>query len=484
MKILQVSCSYFPNKIGGTEGYVHNLSQELTKRGHKVFINYIDVFCEENGPEIKTKEYAFEGLPVFVIEKNVFSLKTAELYFNYSESSQVSFTDYLKKIQPDIVHFHHLSPTDVTMQMQAAKKMRLPIIFTYHTPMMTCAHTDMLYLGKKVCDGKLEYKKCLACAQTKYNIPFLLAWLWAGIPESMAKSLGAAISKSNFKGRLATWLQMPWLTRERMNRWRMLFNLIDRFVVLSQWSSEVLVKNGIAPEKITLCRQGIIKPCATNGTACGRPSDAGGEAGRSIPDAGLNKEVTSIMRKPKDNTHKLRLGYLGRIHPVKGLDVLLKAFKLLPLHLPIELYIYGDGGQDDAVYYRRLLWQSHRDKRINWMGLLSEEEKFTALVKLDALVIPSRWLETGPLVLLEAWAAGLPVIGARSGGILELVAQDCGGLLFRPQDARDLAGLILRVIKYPDALEKLKEAIPRLRTIDEVTTEMEELYQGVRLRDL
>lgn len=449
MRILQISCSYFPDKVGGTELYVHNLNRELLSRGHQVFVNYVEGFYAKNGPEVRTKEYIFDRIPIFAIEKNAFGSKTSQLYFDSQEEIYPLFKEYLTKTKPDIVHFHHFSPVDVISQMKVAKEMKLPVILTYHTPMMTCGHADMLYLGKRICNGRIDYKRCLICAQTKYGIPKPLAFLWANLPRKLAQYLGISISKMNVKGCLATWLQLPWFTRERIERWKSEFGMIDHFVAVCHWVYNLLLINGIPKEKITLSRQGI-------------------------------SLIPPVIKKQKDDV--LRLGYLGRIHSVKGIDVLLKTFKSLPSEYKIELYIYGLVQQpDDNRYYIYLRRLSHNDVRIKWLGILSEEkDKFQALSQMDILVIPSRWLETGPLVLLEAWAVGTPIIGARLGGIAESVTEGKGGLLFTSEDTQDLAQVITRIYTDPDLLRRLKLEIPQVRTTREVADDMEKLYNRLR----
>jgi glycosyltransferase involved in cell wall biosynthesis len=277
-----------------------------------------------------------------------------------------------------------------------------------------------------------------------------LAYLWANLPQVPARLLGKTIYYSGLKSPLATYLQLPWLTRQRIERWRQGLGLVDYFIAVCQWAYELLLKNGIPFQKISLSRQGI----------------------GQIP-AAIKKQNNSV----------LRLGYLGRIHPVKGIDLLLEAFRKLPSHYRIELDIYGLPCQDkvEQKYYNRLRAKSSKDIRVRWQGILPQEERFQKLAQLDALVIPSRWLETGPLVLLEAWAVKTPIIGADSGGIAELVRQGQGGLLFKPQDAPSLAETIDRLYQEPELLKKISQSIPeRVRTMAEVASDMEIIYQRLK----
>jgi glycosyltransferase involved in cell wall biosynthesis len=260
--------------------------------------------------------------------------------------------------------------------------------------------------------------------------------------------LGELISNADFKIRFATWLQFPWLIRERINRWNEGLGIVDHFVAVCQWVYDLLIKNNIPPEKIHLCRQGV-------------------------------GQIPLGIEKQKNNT--LRLGYLGRMIPEKGVGILLKAFRLLPFSFRTELYIYGTfQNKAEREFQNKLVRQSSKDKRIKWLGFLSDGQRFQALSNIDILVIPSNWLETGPLVLLESWAVGTPVIGAKLGGISELVTDGFGGLLFAPKNAKDLAGVIMRVCEEPHLLKELAASIPNVRTMQEVAYDMQSLYQKLQ----
>jgi len=93
----------------------------------------------------------------------------------------------------------------------------------------------------------------------------------------------------------------------------------------------------------------------------------------------------------------------------------------------------------------------------------------------DALAVPSLWLETGPLVVLEAQAAGLFVIGSRLGGIAELV-DDSSGLLLQPGN----------VEVWAEAIGELaaQRSLPPVRPVDarsmsDVAADMGKIYQGL-----
>ena len=75
----------------------------------------------------------------------------------------------------------------------------------------------------------------------------------------------------------------------------------------------------------------------------------------------------------------------------------------------------------------------------------------------DLIAIPSRCLETGPLVALEAFAAGVPVLGANLGGIAELVRDGVDGILVAPDDPSAWAAAIARLSVNPHIVRELQQ---------------------------
>jgi len=124
-------------------------------------------------------------------------------------------------------------------------------------------------------------------------------------------------------------------------------------------------------------------------------------------------------------------GYLGQLAPHKGVLTLIDAFERLPAGTA-RLRIAGRGSVADAVAARA-------GGDIDYVGFVDADAKAAFLASLDCLVVPSEWREPGALVVSEAKAELLPVIGARIGGIPEVVPRSCADLLFAPGDVADLA---------------------------------------------
>ena len=107
---------------------------------------------------------------------------------------------------------------------------------------------------------------------------------------------------------------------------------------------------------------------------------------------------------------------------------------------------------------------------------MQPEQVVETIRKYDALVVPSVCLETGPLVVLEAFAAGVPVIGSRLGGIAEMVRDGVDGFLFQPGNPSDLAYDIEQI---PRQLAALRESIKKPKGVTLVAEEHVCLYRGL-----
>jgi glycosyltransferase involved in cell wall biosynthesis len=134
-------------------------------------------------------------------------------------------------------------------------------------------------------------------------------------------------------------------------------------------------------------------------------------------------------------------GYLGQVAPHKGVLTLIDAFEQLPAGRA-RLRIAGRGSVEDAVAARA-------GGDVEYVGFVDGDAKAAFLASLDCLVVPSEWREPGALVVSEAKAELLPVIGARIGGIPEVVPPSCADLLFVPGDAASLSRSMSTFIDAP-----------------------------------
>jgi glycosyltransferase involved in cell wall biosynthesis len=142
--------------------------------------------------------------------------------------------------------------------------------------------------------------------------------------------------------------------------------------------------------------------------------------------------------------------YFGRLESEKGLYTLFESIKNLPGNesgSKAVFKIIGEGAIKEELHEIALRNRMHN---VNFLGYLTGENLFAEIKKADVVIIPSEWYENYPVSVMEAFALGKPVIGARIGGIPEMVQDYKTGLTFESGNAVDLSEKIKYVIKNPD----------------------------------
>lgn len=140
---------------------------------------------------------------------------------------------------------------------------------------------------------------------------------------------------------------------------------------------------------------------------------------------------------------RLRVLTLGRLVPVKGLDVLIHAALQCPF---VDLTIAGDGASRQEL---QVLAAPARD-RIHFVGFVGRAEKDRLLRTVDVMAVPSRVLPNGrtegvPQALLEAMSYGLPIVASAVGGVSDVVTSGVQGLLVPPDSISELAAALFRM---------------------------------------
>jgi glycosyltransferase involved in cell wall biosynthesis len=147
----------------------------------------------------------------------------------------------------------------------------------------------------------------------------------------------------------------------------------------------------------------------------------------------------------------VRLLFVGRLAPVKGLRILIEALRRAAL--PVHLTVIGDG--PDRAHLERAA--AALGGRVRFTGYLDQEAVAARLAGADIVVLPS-FAEGVPVMLMEAMAAGLPVIATQVAGTAELVEDSVSGLLVPPGDALSLARAIDALAADPDRRARLGAA--------------------------
>ncbi|OGC90381.1 MAG: hypothetical protein A2W25_02180 [candidate division Zixibacteria bacterium RBG_16_53_22] len=152
-----------------------------------------------------------------------------------------------------------------------------------------------------------------------------------------------------------------------------------------------------------------------------------------------------------------RIGIAKHLHPMYGLDYLIKAFEEISRgRLDLELLIVGKGPSENE--YRALARHLGLGNKVKFMGALPHEKVAQFLATLDIFAMPSICEEAFGVAALEASATGLPVVATRVGGIPEVVVDCETGLLVERKDVSQLAQAILKLVNEPELRRKMGRA--------------------------
>lgn len=136
--------------------------------------------------------------------------------------------------------------------------------------------------------------------------------------------------------------------------------------------------------------------------------------------------------------------FFGRLSFEKGVRTLIEAFAKMP---DVQLKIVGTGPEEENL--KRRVTESGAGN-IEFVGYRSGDALKETIRDASFVVVPSEWYENNPMTVIEAYAAGIPVIGAEIGGIPEIVEDGRTGYLFESGDADGLAKAVRKAVSLTD----------------------------------
>ena len=167
-----------------------------------------------------------------------------------------------------------------------------------------------------------------------------------------------------------------------------------------------------------------------------------------MPQMGVDTELfTPPAKKSPEDHNQVNIGFLGRLVPEKGLDILLTAVRQLQQQdLDFQVTLCGSGQSETDLREAAKIQQIA--ERLIWRGAVPHEMAPIELSKFDVLVLPSRtiatWKEQFGHVIIEAMAMGIPVVGSSCGEIPHVIARD--DLVFPEGNSVALAEILKRLI--------------------------------------
>lgn len=438
MNILHVPYSFHPDVVGGTEIYVASLNRRLAQEG---------VECSVAAPGQTDAHYQHDGVEVWRFSPGPLHEDPGDLYALRDVDAAERFTRILESTRPDVVHLHALTRTIGLSLLSKVTEREIPVVFSYHTPTVTCQRGTLLRWGDEICDGKMRVHTCSACTLHGLGLKRSIAGAIGGLPSFIGKTARMVPLPS----RVSTGLQMSGRMRLRHEAAQFFLSSVDHIIAMADWTVQLLEINGIPGDKITLSPHG-----------------------RELDSSGA--ESTKHNRAEDDPVH---LAWMGRLAPSKGLTPAVQAL-LSEKGSRIRLDVFPIvQTEEEAIELRELKEIVTSDDRISIQDAIPATEVTQTLCSYDALLVTSETFETGPLTVLEAFAAGIPVIGPDLGGVREKVTDGLDGILVNPTDPNRWTDLYQRITARPQAVRDMSADVHPPRDLGLVRDEVIEVYERV-----
>ena len=432
MKILLAAHGFPPTHSAGAERRAERMALWHTAQGHQVEVITVE---ETDVPDFKVTTKVENGFTIHRLHYDIWEHDRFSSYHDHPQVGQ-AIENLLSTTSFDLMHI----VSGYYMGGQAihpAKHHHIPVVITLTEFWFLCQRLTLIQPTGALCSGPESHEKCMRCyweSKQAYlipalHVPALMDNVWPLLryaPHAISKTKAFAQRQASLKEAL---------------------NTVDLVICPSQFLISKFAEHDFDTSNYIFMRQGLNFPLELEKNPPNPPGD------------------------------ELKLLYIGQIQPHKGVDILIDAVtSLTDSGHNITLDLWGSEDQDVA-YTQKLKAQSQPYDNIRWNGRYTGPKVWEILANTDTLVIPSRWYENSPNVILEAYVMGVPVIATNLGGMSELVEHEKSGLVFELNNPADLAHQIKRLLDEPDLKPRLQNGIPAVKTIDDEMQEIMAHYQ-------
>ncbi|MBE0555943.1 MAG: glycosyltransferase family 4 protein [Proteobacteria bacterium] len=447
MRILLPVHVFFPKHFYGTETYTLELAQALKKMGHDPIVLTALPLWENGGTDKFYFTYEYDGLTVHCLDFNLKPHASFRQIYHRPELYSV-YDEILGNIKPDIVHVTHIINHTATL-LEVLRDKNIPTVATLTDFFGICFNAKLDTEDGTLCRGPNEKStNCLRCYLRKVDI----------FPRQQL--LNKHFMKNGFITYIAS-IALPYLAKsplgknnyiadqilgvtERVDLLRRLYGTYRSMIAPTDFLYEAYETNQFYPEKLHKINFGI------------------------------NRELVKAYQTPRKKTDsRIRFGFIGQIAAHKGVDLLINAYLRIKSD-EISLSIYGS--PDQEAYMKELVRLSSTGDRIEFCGTFPREELPARLSELDVLVIPSRWYENSPLVLLYALATRTPVIVTDVKGMSEFVKDGVNGYTFQKNSVEHLTAVMQRIVSDPSSIERLSQNAVYLKDVSDHAKDVLKLY--------
>jgi glycosyltransferase involved in cell wall biosynthesis len=452
MKVLMVVHQFPPKYMTGTELYAMDLGLALIAAGHEVAILSAEGHPGQV-PDYHEWTETYRGMDVHYLQATRALFPNRVLAEFYRPFLGSRFVDLLEEERFDVVHFFHFLHLGVSL-LEEAWIRGVPTVVHLMDFWTICPRFTLLKPHHELCNGPSDVSECVNCMRDM---------VWTGYDALRTAMDDRILSRADIAVPAEEDLEIPndatlasqsIAARSRTRTIRRALSKADAIVAPSRFLRSMLVKNGWDESSMRILTYAVADALG--------PAERGG---RTNGHAG-------------NSAGGVRFGFMGSFVPHKGPHVVVEAFRKLDWP-EATLTMYGDPKTDPrhSVYLRQL---ADGDPRIRFPGGYAREEIRRVHSEVDVLVAPSIWYENTPFVMLEAQAAGIPIVASNLGGLAEIVEEGKSGFLFEAKNPAALAQVLARFRDDPSLLERLRAGVPKVKRMSEHVGELVSLYEEVR----
>lgn len=441
MRLLIVANGFPPTAFGGVEIYCYEIARGLRSRGHQVL-----VFCRESDParpDYSLIRDEYEGIPVVRLVNDF--KRPGAFRASYADSQvDLIFKQVVDEFRPDLVHYNHWIALSTGLP-GVTRRGAVPSVLSQHDYWSICHRVNLITGDSDVCPGRCAPGDCYHCVfhqpshgSRRYHLARLLK----------------PFLPLDYRIRLIRRLGLPWdfglITKagprdfaERSRSFAHAFQQVDQILTPSVFVRDTLRDNGI-----------------------------------NMDDAQVLPLGVGMQPQPRERSANgpIRFAFVGTVLPIKGTDCLVRAFRAVPAdNICLDVY----GREDLQPFFTHHVHElAAQDPRIAFHGSFPPDHRAEIYAKMDVLVIPSVAQETFSFVAREALLAGVPVVAARVGALMEIIYEGKNGFLYPAADEGALSAIIARIARQPALLESLVLPGPvEILDTHEHIRRLEQVYQ-------
>ncbi len=409
MKLLFVTYGW--NESGGGTTFPKSVVLELAARGDDMAVFYASLRNDPTLPPYSIEKIEENGVKLFGVYNRPALFTDPDNPEREIRDVNIleKFRCTLDEFKPDLVHFHNFHGLTFAIA-EELHQLGIPSCYTPHNYHMIDPELYLLKNGLVLWNRIDPLEESEAVARN----PHLKEW---------------------YAKRADT-------TRQLLNKWA------DLTLAVSRRQKEILTSYGALPDRIAIVHQ-------------------------ASPVSDMlwsNRQIASARQKSRQR--HLRVGYIGGVLPIKGVQMLVDAIQSFDSK-EVQLHIYGFATPE----YLQLLMDADIKKLVTFYGPYQPTDLARIACEIDVAVLPTLVEDCAPLTLLELHAMRLPVIASRIGGIPDFIADGVDGLLYDSYNINELVRLIRRCLDEPGLLNELSNnLVAPSHTFSRYIDQLEHIY--------